>query len=564
MEKSKQMFKIPDKLISEKAKAVYQRIPSVLCLIYAILSLAAVLYYTIWPAEGYFQSDCTDTIMWAQATVDGGSVFNPDFYYAALLPFSAPIWLVPLIKIFGMTMTTHVIGMVIFAILFFLSIIFVCRSMGWSYNMTYICTGSLMLLLSSSDKMREIMWGHVIYYSLGLLILFVGLGLFLRMCKKFENRENKKAYIYAALLFLFMMFGATNGLQCIAIYTLPIIGAIIAEMVFNSKEKLLSAHNAYHGFGVVLLVAATAIGLIILGMWKGNIRAGYAEAYSMLDSVANWVDNFLKFPGSYFSLFGIDITTGASLSSMETIGSVIKTVVAVVVLILPFVLLTQYKKIEERQTKILLWAHFIVFAVIMAGFVCGRLSSANWRLIPMIGTSIIASFACIREMFKIKECSLSWKRIAVIMLIIPICGSLVNFKTISNMPKDYGRDNELHELSDVLLENGLEYGYATFWRSQAITLISDSEVRVRTVDVSDSGTGVNIRLYQTNSKWYEDQEGVEKYFVLLDSGEASTANRNANWRYLKQNYLLDTIEVGNFKIFVFDRNIFTAPLEEIE
>ncbi len=564
MERSKQSFKLPDRLTSEKAKSVYRQIPGILCLIYAILSLAAVLYYTIWPAEGYFQSDCTDTIMWAQATVDGGSVFNPDFYYAALLPFSAPIWLVPLIKIFGMTMTTHVIGMVIFAILFFLSIIFVCRSMEWSWNMTYLCTGSLMLLLSSSDKMREIMWGHVIYYSLGLLILFVGLGLFLRMCKKFEKGENKKAYIYAAFLFVFMMFGATNGLQCIAIYTLPILGAVIAEMIFNSKEKLLSTHNLYHGFGAALLVLATMIGLVILKIWKGNITAGYAEAYSMLDSVSNWVNNFLKLPGSYFSLFGIDIVDGSSLDSMATIGSVIKAVVAVVVIVLPFVLLTQYKKIEERQTKILLWAHFVVFAVIMAGFICGRLSSANWRLIPMIGTSLIASFACIREMFKIKECSLSWKRIAVIMLIIPICGSLVNFTAIKDMPKNYGRDNELHQLSDVLLENGLEYGYATFWRSQAITLISDSEVKVRTVDVSDNGTGVNIRLYQTNRTWYDDQEGVEKYFVLLDNGEANTANRNSNWRYLKQNYLLDTIEFGNFKIFVFDRNIFTAELEIVE
>ena len=122
MIKTNVFSKLSDMACSDKAKRIYRAIPTGLCWLYAIISLACVLYYTIWPAEGYFHSDCTDTIYWAQASIDGGTVFNPDFVYAALLPFSASIWLVPLIKIFGVTMTTHVIGMVIFALLFFLSI----------------------------------------------------------------------------------------------------------------------------------------------------------------------------------------------------------------------------------------------------------------------------------------------------------------------------------------------------------------------------------------------------------------------------------------------------------
>lgn len=557
MIKTNTFSKLAQAVCSEKAKHVYRAIPTVLCWFYAILSLAAVLYYTIWPAEGYFHSDCTDTIYWAQASVDGGAVFNPDFCYAALLPFSASVWLIPLIKIFGVTMTTHVIGMVIFALLFFLSVIFVCRSLEWSWNVTLLTSGSVMLLLSSSDKMREIMWGHVIYYSLGLLILFVGLGILLRMCKSFELGKMAKGYVWAALLFVFMMLGATNGLQCIAIYTLPLIAGIAAEIFFNSKEKLISRHNMFHIFGLLILCASTLFGLILLKLIKGDIIAGYADAYSMLDDVANWVDNLLLFPESYLSLFGIKIADGASLGSMETIFALVKTVVAAVLLVLPVVLLICYRKIKERDTKILLWAHIAVSAVIMVGFICGRLSAGNWRLIPMVGTSILVSFAAVREMFSMENCALVWKRVGVIMLIVPLMGSFVNFKEVTDMPKDYGRDNELHVVAQFLEDQGLEYGYATFWNSQSLTLISDSEVRVRCVN-ADSKNGVTPYYYQTNKTWYEDQDGVERYFVALTNYESAVVSQNSEWKALLEAHLLETYTSGNFKIFVFDVNIFTV------
>ena len=81
-------------------------------------ALALVIYYILGPGEGYFHSDCTDSIVWANATVESGKIFDPDFKYAALLPFSASAWMVPLIRIFGYGMTAHNIAMIIFAVIF--------------------------------------------------------------------------------------------------------------------------------------------------------------------------------------------------------------------------------------------------------------------------------------------------------------------------------------------------------------------------------------------------------------------------------------------------------------
>ena len=109
------------------ASVIRRHIVTILAVLAAIAAFGICFYYTVWPAEGYFHSDCTDSLYWAEAAVDSGTVFNPEYYYAALLPFSAQVWLVPLIHIFGVTMTAHVVGMVIFALLFFAAVIFFCR-----------------------------------------------------------------------------------------------------------------------------------------------------------------------------------------------------------------------------------------------------------------------------------------------------------------------------------------------------------------------------------------------------------------------------------------------------
>ena len=540
---------------SDKTKYYISKIPLALCIIFAFLAIAQVIYYTAGPAEGYFHADCTDTIYWAQASVDGGAVFNTDFYYAALLPFGASIWLVPMIHIFGVTMGVHVAGMVIFAILFFASVIFLCRSMEWSWEWSLFTSASVILMLSSSDKMREIMWGHVIYYSLGLLILFVGLGLLFRMCKHFSAGNTRKAWIYAAILFVFMALAATNGMQCLAIYTLPMLAAVCAEIIFNSKQPIVSEHNRYHIFSVCILSFSTIVGLGLLSVLKGDIIAGYAEAYSLLDSVSKWTDNLLKFPESYFTLWGISITDGADMATKDTIFNLVKLATSVVTLTLPVLLLVCYNKIEDRNTKIITWTHFAVSAVIMIGFICGRLSAGNWRLIPMVGTSIIASIAAIKAMFAMKECVLSWRRVGAILVLFPLLCSLVNYKTMDDMPKDYGRDNALHQLAEFLEEKDLEYGYAEFWTAQATTLISDSKVKVRGITISRQN-GIDPYLYQSNKNWYEDQEGVSGYFIVLSQYEYNTVMYGQEWKTRYDAHFKEKFECAGYHIFVFDSNVF--------
>lgn len=522
----------------------------------ALISFGICLYYILYPSQGYFHSDCTDSLLWANATVESGKVFDENFRYAAMLPFSSSLWYIPLISVFGMTMDVQLAGMAIFLVLFTAAIYFMCRSFGWSIASSCGMISALLLGLSGSDKLREIMWGHVIYYSLALIVICVALGLCQSLSKDLESEKisASKSIIFAALIAVLFAGNATNGFQVIAISTLPVIAAIFAERFFDGKTKLFSKKNLPAAANLVLIVVATALGLVLLKILKGDKIANYTSIYSTFSGVSDWYGNFANFFEDYLTLIGVNASRGSELFSKESIPYLIRMVGGALILVLPAVRLCTYKSIRERSTKILLWTHIAMSAVIMVGFICGRLSNANWRLTPMVGTAIMSTVAIIREFFgDLKEHPVEFRLAAVLCsVLVLVCA--VNAAEIRKMPKDYGQDNYLHVLASDLEERGLEYGYATFWRSQAITVISDSKVKCRETLVNSNG--IITDYYQSSRLWYEDQPGIDKYFVILSASEYETAQETAHWDAITSDgSLVEQFTSGGCYVFVFNRNI---------
>ena len=119
------------------------------------------------------------------------------------------------------------------------------------------------------------------------------------------------------------------------------------------------------------------------------------------------------------------------------------------------------------------------------------------------------------------------------------------------MPADYGRDNDQHQVVNYLEEQGLNYGYATYWNANILTLISNSKVKVRDISL-DNDQPVKGWL-NTDRAWYNSQPKQDKYFVLLTNSEYDDkVSRN-------HSILDNTSEIlryGNWVILVKDNNIF--------
>ena len=540
----------------------------------AILSFGICLYYIVCLSKGDFHSDCTDSLYWANATVESGKVFDENFRYAAMLPFSASLWFIPIIKLFGVTMRAQIIGMSVFLVLFTTAIWFMCRSMNWSVRATCSMISALLLILSGSEKLREIMWGHVIYYSLALLIICVGTGLVFRFEKHFaglvSSAKNKKsivgAVIFGSLTALLFAGNATNGFQMIAIATVPVLAGIFAERFFDGRQKLFSSSSIPAAVMILTVVVSTLCGLVILKLLKGEKAAGYTSVYSMFSGVSDWYGNFTKLFSQFPELIGISIKKSDRMISKEAIVYLIRLAGMLVITVIPLVGLFRYKKLRDKSTRFILWVHLSLTAVILFGYICGRISNANWRLTPIIGSSVMSTVAIFREwldgIFPKKstdEADNNEKcnekrvclRLGVILSAVIVMFGAVNFNEIRKMPRDY--EHPLEAVANDLEAHGLEYGYATFWRSQALTMLSDSKVRVRETLVKSDG--VITDYYQSSRLWYEDQPGIDKYFIMLSDDELNTVGDSEYWQEITEKYLIENFETRGYNVFVFSRNV---------
>ena len=554
-------------------------IPVFISFLFFAFSFFTVIYYITGPSEGFLHSDCTDSLLWAYATVETGEIIAQDFIYAAILPFSSNLWMIPIINIFGYTMTAQIVSMVIFAILFSASLIWVFHNLRLSLALNFTASGCVLMLLSSSVKMREIMWEHVIYYSLALLLINCILSLSLtalRAWKEFCDKNEKNAFIKFIVTLVFLAIittgTATNGIQLILMTTIPVFVGVVAEVFFNSKEKLLSTKNIGCGAVAVTLPFCSLLGLLILGHIKGDVEVWYTNYYSQLSSIENWQANLFKFHKHFLTLIGFDDTKknffpaeGAeSIVTDTAIYNILSIAVFALLILIPIIGAFFYKKYKNKETKVAIISYLTLFLAILFLFVCGNISNVNWRLVPVVGGAMLPIFAMVNELVlsyktrTAKETEGAEKngslgmRLASLIVAVFLLFSVVNISIIRKIPEDYGRNNTLHQLTEVLIEKDLTYGFATFWNSQAITLLSDSKVSCRDVNAT-AEDGVKIYSYQTFNRWYEPQEGVDKYFVILSGPEYMKVLRNSTWAEWTENQLIETItDVEGFYIFVFD------------
>lgn len=515
-----------------------------------LLGICLTLYYIWGPARGEFHSDSTDTLYWAEAAMQGKGLINPDFNYAALMPFGGNLFMQLWIPFFGVSMTTHSLGMTTFFVAFAGSVFWMLTEMKWSFRWKGVTIGGILMALSLSEKLREIFWGHIIYYSLGMLFLVIGLAFVMHIYniqEKQKNGTNIRLIIALVIFLALFVILCTNSTTAIALFALPILAALFCERFLDHSQPLLNKKTLLGGIMLVLCGIGVVAGMKLGEMIAGNVVAGYASAYSRFSDKATWWEHIEGLPLALLNLLGLNIDPGTELMSLAGINTIMLIAYALILVIIPIIALCFYGKIKDTGTRMLIISHFVVTAFIMVGYICGLLNAANWRLSPILVSAFLVSIAFMRWIYLNTE----MRRFGVLLLLPVgyICG--IGAYGIMQMPADSYLDNTNYKLAQFLVENDLEYGYATFWNCQAITVQSDSETKVRNVDIDSSGVRMND--YQSNRTWYEDQEGQDDYFLLMTQGERDLLVSSGHEILARPRHEL---ECQGYIIWIYEENVF--------
>ncbi|MCD7854348.1 MAG: hypothetical protein LUG66_01880, partial [Clostridiales bacterium] len=260
----------------------------------------------------------------------------------------------------------------------------------------------------------------------------------------------------------------------------------------------------------------------------------------------NWVENLNSTLVKWFTLIGVDIADGDDILSLKSIFNIIKIIAGTVVPVIPLYMLFNYNKIESRKTRILIIGHWCSTIFILIGWIFGKISNANWRLSPVLCTSLIIFFVFCGNMLKDKKIF----RIGVIFMIPLIAVSLQSMVTIFSLDNNYKGSDKAQAIR-LIEKNGVDYGYGTFWNANVLTVLSNDEIKVRNIQIVDNE--IKQYNYQSFYSWYEDQEDTDEYFLLLTTGEYDDLNENGN-ELINEYVRYDSN--SRYVLLIYDHNIF--------
>lgn len=478
------------------------RVKKYLPFVILMLSTLFILRYIIFLSVSYTTYDTLDTLLWANATYESGKLFDSDFYYACLLPFGGQLLMLPFVYIFGLSYKAHLIGMCLFALLFTFSMWFMVSSMGYSKIKAAIFVFIIHLITLLSFKFREIFWDHIIYYSLGLFFYYTGFGIIFKILKN----NSKKAYI---LLGIWTLLCSTNGMQALLIYVFPIMGSALLYIITNNEEALLCKKHKALLYVFSVMAISALMGLFTSKILCRGVSQNYADIYGKFCYDFEWINNLKLLFMNYFRVFGV-LDMEDEFLSLNGIINFVTIVFSLSIIIIPVIALFNYKLIKKTEVRLVLISYFVFCFLFIFVWVFGKISSAGWRLIPVIFMALSTSILVLYEFMNTKHV-----RVAAMFFAIILCAGYISYiRSASVNIKIENDKNVFFDIVEYLEKNNYTYGYSNLDYATPITVFSENKVKVRAISIKDNE--FVPYCYQSNKNWYNTgNDENEKYFIFL-------------------------------------------------
>lgn len=512
-----------------------------------VVILAAGLFvalFFIWSrCRAEYNADYTDTLLWANAAVKSGGFYDPDYWYAYFLPFSGIPIMIPIVAAHGLTYFSHELGMTAFVFILAVALYLLARSLDATRGVAMAFSGIIMILMCASNTTRMIFYGHIIHYS--LVIVFFSVAFYLLRHSLVFEENGKHARLFTILIPIWCMLCTTNGMATIILFFVPFVGSVVLERYFQARPISYEGDRSFI-HTVVLFAAGGLAGFAIKLAFFGNLE--YEDSITSLLPYDGWVWNQVPFLLEWVTvLTGKSTAIDIKMMSFDGIRILSLYYFAFIILIVPVFAIISYRKITNRMLRLLIICYWTMFAVTLATYSVSYAITFNWRLSGLVCMATILTIAYAYHMIKSKR-HVRWfvPLVPVVAFCMIICAL-----TVKHIPSAVDA-NPNDQLISILDEHGLTRGYSMFWNgANAITVLSDNRIVVSPIEIMHDGS-YEVRHYQSEPEGYEDVEGLDRYFVIVDGEDMGyTADT------LGKNKIEEIKYQDNMYIWVYDRNIFS-------
>ncbi len=424
-----------------------------------------------------------------------------------------------------------------------------------SFNRCWLVAVPL-LFCAVSDNYDLIMFRQFAYIP-AFLYMFLGITLFIDSLDDNYTIRSKIKFAFACLV---IAATGLNGMRYIQSIGLPIFGAlIISYIIMNYKEKKGLVETIESSQFKKLFIQLLCVGIaMVVGFvgYKTILNSQYIRTNNSAKLTNDFVATFERFVECLYILVGVDGTP--DLFSLSGIVSAVKAVCGVMLMIVfPVLQVRNYKNENPHMKFFIVFAVLHILEILFLSLFCDYLFFANSAARYLLSVQFLLYYLSAHYIYnkyiKEKGC------IQNILSIFSICALVVPC-SIPKATSFVGNAQKLEErtaIVDFLLDNDLEYGYATYWNSFLYSGYSNLEVQLTTVKLDPLRPNYNL-----NSRYYYTEEAYqgETFLMLTDSENETFLESEA---YINLGTPSEVLENSGFTIYVYDYNIANNKFEGI-
>ena len=485
----------------------------------AVLFAVAIVLRWLWSGAflAEFQSDTADTLFWALAQRDAGALASPTFHYGYFIPFGGNLLVRPFLSIVGTGMAALRSGMTIFVLLFAFAAYGMFRSFRWSRVESLLGLILLVAVASASPKMREIHFGHVLYYNLGIVFLFLGCALAPDLPDGGWSALPSRRRAFRQMAFACCMgWAAACGKPVLLYAAVPVFGACV--LLRLGEWTRLSPRR--DGSRMLPGLAGIVLGCSLF--WAVSRGTPFSHEYSLryesFSPLDTWFQTAQVLPQEWISLLDPLPKSRILIASLDGLPHVVRIVAALFVGLSPIAALGRLRWFGPRE-RLLVVAHWILAAEILFYWVFGNISNANWRLCPLVLSGAAVSACLVRK--GIVRQSVPGRRFGVCAALFLAGFSALSLYQTCRLPAQPEIWRGEGTLIPTLEAIGVRDGYCSdYWYANATTVVSEGRFRIREVRADAQGNW-KPRLHNADERWYEpDPERTKTVFVCHPNEES--------------------------------------------
>lgn len=519
-----------------------------------LINLIALLLYLGFSYKFAFHSDSAAANLLAQEIVDTGSYFPIDWNYVNgdLWVLFVQTWIVPFLPFFDNGYGLHAAGGVISAALVLGGTWCVCRVMGLSRAG---CLLALALVASGfSPNMSENVYGQQAYgtiYSMGCFVLCASYS--------FLHGDGRARWAWAAAATLLMLLLAwANPQRAIVYNVLPILAASV--WWYCAQGRAMPRAGGIR-VDLTLLFLFLAVSLIAGAVLNGHfLNRGHS---SLTPVTINWLafdamaGNLKATVQGFLSLLSGLPRAGEPVANVRGGINAIRLVSAATILFLSiWALMRSVGSAHPGRlfigvaTLASIASNLFIFVTTTLPFTGTPESSVRYLMPSLLGMVLLLVAAVTDGHRAGLKRVFGGLAIAVIMLTAPVAyelPALLDHRSVAAI----NQANPHVRLTNFLLDQKLEYGYASFWNAGRTTVLSKHAVKVRQIAMNN-GLPQPMR-HLSSDRWYQPEAWNGPTFLLLSNEEMASVK----WDTMKQlcGEPLRMLAFEDYRIAVFDHNI---------